>query len=169
MSSGHFWPDGLPGAFGSRVAQQLSCQEEWELTSSRAKPTLATDRESNSQPRLRVVPSTSQLENLLGKLRVAWSGLSSTHPGKGAEIQPHGLWLLTPSEQKGWGEPGSYAARGIQASTRERSTSGLKSKATGPLWPESLEYRSSSWQVKTINRVLPALELLLPLHSYKER
>ena len=85
----------------------------------------------------------AQLENLFRKLRVAWTGFSSTHPGKGAETQPHWLWLLTPSCQKGWEEPGSYAARGTQANTRECRANGLQSKASGPLWPGSLGHRSS--------------------------
>lgn len=94
VSSSHIWLEGLAETSWSCAAQQPSHQEvgrqSWLLPEQSQYwvwrvPLLCIGRVINSKPRLRVATSPSPLENLFGKLRIAWDGSSPIHSSKRAE------------------------------------------------------------------------------------
>lgn len=150
-------------SWAERQAGRVDCPRA-KPGQARSTPMLYTGRGIDSQIRLRVA-LPSQPESLFGKLRVTWSYPSLSCPGKGAETVPTAAkslfwpnltrWArLHENTWKLYGPDVRPKKRVEKANTLQIKASGLFSQGT---WgADLLQLRQQT--------VLPALELLLPLH-----
>lgn len=112
-------------------------------------PMLCTGRgliekaEGSSQP--------SKPESLFGKLRVAWSISSPSHPGREAETYSHRLWRVSSGAiwPEGWqNHLTAMWFSSTQAEERAGGAGSLQLKASGPVWLWEVRVQVSFW-VKT--------------------